>query len=199
MIRIVTNWTLTLCFFIIASNYFWRVLIVDGFQFRVWTTWSKLCCHGAGLSGKIKGTQRFHTRGGHRHLQIGWMLDIDLIPNLRSKGVKGRTFLKNRNQRSFLLPRSLHRSKIELVYLRPSIFFFLGGGEGGERIKPHLEVIICIFEPWTETLRRSNIIQKQAPTARQTQDASQPPPPTPPPRYMCGNLCSQKGQEAIPS
>jgi hypothetical protein len=29
------------------------------------------------------------SRGGHRHLQIGGMLDIDLIPDLRSKGIKG--------------------------------------------------------------------------------------------------------------
>ncbi len=28
-------------------------------------------------------------RGGHRHLQIGRMLDIDLIPDFRSTGVKG--------------------------------------------------------------------------------------------------------------
>ncbi len=59
----------------------------------------------------------------------------------------------------------------------PSTIDLGGGGKGGgERIKPQLEVIICIFEPWAETLRRSNIIQKQAPTARQTPDAS---PPTP--------------------
>jgi hypothetical protein len=33
-------------------------------------------------------------RGGHRHLQIGRMLDSDRIPDLRSEGVKDRTFLK---------------------------------------------------------------------------------------------------------
>ncbi len=33
-------------------------------------------------------------RGGHRHLQIGRMLDSDPIPDLRSEGVKDRTFLK---------------------------------------------------------------------------------------------------------
>ncbi len=97
--------------------------------------------------GRIKDLQQ--TRGGHQHLQRGWMLDINLIPELRSKGVKVRTFSKNRNQRLCLLPRSLHRSKIELFYLQPSIF-----GGGGGHIKPHLEVIICIFEPWTQTLRR---------------------------------------------
>jgi hypothetical protein len=30
-------------------------------------------------------------RGGHRHLQIGQMLDIDIIPDLRLKGVKCQT------------------------------------------------------------------------------------------------------------
>ena len=33
---------------------------------------------------------------GHRHLQIGQMLDIDLITDLRSKGVKGWTFSKTK-------------------------------------------------------------------------------------------------------
>jgi hypothetical protein len=41
-------------------------------------------------------------------------------------------------------------------------------GGGGGLIKLHLEVIICLFKPWTKTLRCSNIIQKQAPAARQT-------------------------------
>ncbi len=63
---------------------------------------------------------------GHRLLQIGRMLDSNLIPDHRSIGVKCRTFLKNQNQRSCLLPRSLHRLNIELFCLRPSIF----GGEG---------------------------------------------------------------------
>ncbi len=40
------------------------------------------------------------SRGGHRHLQIGRMLDSDRIPDLRSEGVKDPTFLKNRRQRS---------------------------------------------------------------------------------------------------
>jgi hypothetical protein len=57
--------------------------------------------------------------GGQRHLQIGRMLNINLIPDLRSKGVKGQTFSKNQKERSCLLPRSLHRSKIELFYLPP--------------------------------------------------------------------------------
>jgi hypothetical protein len=35
------------------------------------------------------------------------MPDTDLIPDLRSKGVKDHTFFKNRRQRSCLLPRSL--------------------------------------------------------------------------------------------
>jgi hypothetical protein len=84
---------------------------------------------------------------GQQHLQRGRMLDSDLISDLSSP-----------NQRSCILP---------------SIF---GGRKGGgEHIKPHLEVIICIFKPWTKTLRCSSIIQNQAPTARQTQDASPPP------------------------
>ncbi len=39
-------------------------------------------------------------RGGHWHWQIGRMHDTDLIPDIRSKGVKDRTFSKNRRQRS---------------------------------------------------------------------------------------------------
>ncbi len=35
-------------------------------------------------------------RGGHRHWQVGRMPVSDLIPDLRSKGVKDHTFLKIR-------------------------------------------------------------------------------------------------------
>ncbi len=88
------------------------------------------------------------------------MLDVDLLPKLRSNGVKGRTFSKNRNQRSCLLPWSFHRSKIELFNLRPSI---LGGG-GTHKTTSGSHYLV--FEPWTEMLRRSNtyIIQKQEPS-----------------------------------
>ncbi len=111
------------------------------------------------------------SRGGHRHLQMRRMLDIDLIPDLRSKGVKGRTFSKNRNQRSCLLPWSLHMSKIELFYLRISIF---GRGGGVERIKPHLEVIICILnqDRHTETLK----YHSETGANSQTDTRWQPPP-----------------------
>jgi hypothetical protein len=80
----------------------------------------------------------------HRHLQIGRMLDSDLIPDLRSKGVKCRTFLKNRNQRS-----SIFAQVVDPAVLPSTIDRWEGG-----HIKPHLEVIICIFDPWIETLRR---------------------------------------------
>jgi hypothetical protein len=66
-------------------------------------------------------------------------------------------------------------AQVEDRSVLPSTIDLWGGGR--ERIKPHLEVIICIFEPWTKTLRHSNIIQKQAPRARQTPDARPPPPP----------------------
>jgi hypothetical protein len=41
----------------------------------------------------------------------------------------------------------------------PSTFDLWVRGGGG-CIKPHLEVIFCIFELWTEMLRCLNIIQK---------------------------------------
>jgi hypothetical protein len=46
-------------------------------------------------------------RGGHRHWQVGRMPDTDLKPDLRSKGVKDRTFLTNRRQKLCPLQRSL--------------------------------------------------------------------------------------------
>jgi hypothetical protein len=72
------------------------------------------------------------------------------------------------------------------------------GGRGGERKKPHLEVIIYVFEPWTKTMRHSNIIQKPAPTARQTPDAS---PPTSTDQWTPRPLkvWESVGQEALPS
>jgi hypothetical protein len=45
-------------------------------------------------------------RGGHRHRQVGRMPDTDLIPDIRSKGVKYHIFSKNRRQRSCPLSRS---------------------------------------------------------------------------------------------
>ncbi len=96
--------------------------------------------------------------GRHRHLQIGRMLDIDLIPDLtqkvdnfqRSSLRKVRAFYLylSSNSRSYLWNCSTfdHRS--------------LGEWEGGEEcIKPHMEVIIFIFESWTQTLRHSNTVQ----------------------------------------
>jgi hypothetical protein len=47
------------------------------------------------------------SRGGHRHRQVGRMPDTDLIPDIRSKGVKDHTSLKNGRQRSCPLPQSL--------------------------------------------------------------------------------------------
>ncbi len=101
---------------------------------------------------------------------------------------------------------SIFAQVIDKTVLPSTIDPWVGGTEGGGRIKqlkPHLEVIICIFEPWTETLRCSNIIQEQAPTARQKSDASPPPlykdrsmnPPLPRPLKVCESV----GQEAIPS
>jgi hypothetical protein len=46
------------------------------------------------------------TRGGQRHRQVGRMPNTELIPDIRSKGVKYRIFLRNRRQRSCPLPRS---------------------------------------------------------------------------------------------
>jgi hypothetical protein len=68
------------------------------------------------------------------------MLDIHLLPDLRSIGVKGRIFFE--------------KLKSKIV---PSTSIFA-----------HLEVIICIFEPWTETLRPSNIIQKATSNSSRT-------------------------------
>jgi len=46
-------------------------------------------------------------RGGHRHLQIGQMLNSDRIRDLSSYGVNDHTFFKNRRQRWCPLPRPL--------------------------------------------------------------------------------------------
>ncbi len=59
------------------------------------------------------------------------MLNINIISDPRSKGVKGRTSTKNRNLRLCLIPWSLHRSKIKLFYLWPSILGEEGGKGGG--------------------------------------------------------------------
>jgi hypothetical protein len=61
--------------------------------------------------------------GGHRHWQVGRMTNTDLKPDLRWKGVKDRTFLKSRRQRSCPLPLPSQRSKIVSINLTILPFF----------------------------------------------------------------------------
>jgi hypothetical protein len=71
---------------------------------------SLFLCHirlAGGRGGEERVRGHLVGRGGHRHRQVGRMPDTDLKPDLRSKGVKDHTFLKNRRQISCPLPRSL--------------------------------------------------------------------------------------------
>ncbi len=62
------------------------------------------------------------TRGGHRHWQVGRKQDNDLIPHIRSKGVKDHTFSKNRRKRSCPLLQSV--SIVDDTDSRDQIFHF---------------------------------------------------------------------------
>jgi hypothetical protein len=65
---------------------------------------------------------------GHRHLQIGRMLDSDLISDLRLKGVDSlecRTFSKNQNQRLCPLLRRFLRSKVVNIDVASCPYHFI--------------------------------------------------------------------------
>ncbi len=75
-----------------------RVLRLEVSVYKVIQTSFNPLLLGGGGGGSV-------TRGGHQHWQVSWMPYTDLIPDLPSKGVKDRTFSKNRRQRLSLLPR----------------------------------------------------------------------------------------------
>ncbi len=155
-------------------------------------------------------------RGGHRHLQIGRMLDIDLIPDLRSKGVKGLTFWKTEIKEIKIVPSTSIFAQVEDRTVIPSTInvFFLGGGGTQKTTSGSHYLYLWTVDQDAETLKYHS---ETGPTSQpDTRCQPLPPPPLkgqgwcqsplppapPPPRNMypkCGNLCGQKGHEAIPS
>jgi hypothetical protein len=114
---------------------------------------------------------------GHRHLQIGQMLDIDLITDLRSKGVKGWTFSKTK-----ITDRALYSTLIFAQVEDPTVL----------PSTIDLCLYICLYNVrgWGEfpvylnrmTMDRDSETLKydlETGANSQTPDASHPPPPPP--------------------